>query len=223
MSTIGYYDPENFKKVYHAQPRTTIETLFYGNNVHHVQDLHEAYNLAKNSPGTIELTGMPIYKPEEQGLPMDANVLLFNDGGIFGRTAAARRIVGYPDVDVAKYCKIIREAVYNMRYRKLYEADAYVGLDEDFMTAAHIILPEGYENNLYNWMINFQYANEAYKPRYEASRPVSDHDGDIFFVADPDWPHGDPELQKQFPLGIAFFSPEENCAIVLGLRYFGEL
>ncbi|MBR0250629.1 MAG: phosphoenolpyruvate carboxykinase (ATP) [Synergistaceae bacterium] len=223
MSTIGYYDPENFKKVYHAQPRTTIETLFYGNNVHHVADLHEAYNLAKNSPGTIELTGMPVYKPEEQGLPMDANVLLFNDGGIFGRTAAARRIVGYPDVDVNKYCKIIREAVYNMRYRKLYEADAYVGLDEDFMTAAHIILPEGYENNLYNWMINFQYANEAYKPRYEASRRISDHDGDIFFVADPDWPHGDAKLQEQFPLGIAFFSPEENCAIVLGLRYFGEL
>ncbi len=201
MSTIGYYDPENFKKVYHAQPRTTIETLFYGNNVHHVLDLKEAYTLAKNSPGTIELTGMPVYKPTEQELPQNANVLLFNDGAIFGRTAAARRIVGYPDVDVAKYCKIIREAVFNMRYKKLYQADAYVGLDEDFMTAAHIIIPEGYENNLYNWMINFQYANEAYKPRYEKSRRISDHDGDIFFVADPDWSHPD------FPLGLAFFSP----------------
>ncbi|MBR0097202.1 MAG: phosphoenolpyruvate carboxykinase (ATP), partial [Synergistaceae bacterium] len=102
-------------------------------------------------------------------------------------------------------------------YRKLYKADAYVGLDEDFMTKAHLIVPEGYENNLYNWMINFQYANEAYKSRYENSRKISDVDGDIFIFADPDWSHPD------FPLGLAFFSPEENCAAVLGLRYFGEL
>ncbi len=217
MSTIGYYDEKNFKKIYHAQPRTTIESLFYGNNVHKVLDLKEAYNLAKNSPGTVELDGMPVYKPTEQELPQDANVLLFNDGAIFGRTAAARRIVGYPDVDTKALCTIVREAVYNMRYRKLYQADAYVGLDEDFMTRAHIILPEGYENNLYNWMINFQYANEAYKARYENSRQISDVDGDIFIFADPDWSHPD------FPLGLAFFSPEENCAAVLGLRYFGEL
>ena len=211
MSTIGFYNSENFKKVYHAQPRTTIESLFYGNNVHQVLDLKEAYNLAKNSPGTVELTGMPVYKPTEQELPQDANVLLFNDGAIFGRTAAARRIVGYPDVDVAKYCKIIREAVFNMRYKKLYKADAYIGLDEDFMTHAHILIPEGYE------MINFQYENEKYREIYKNSRPISDHEGDIFFIADPDWSHPD------FPLGLAFFSPEENCAAVLGLRYFGEL
>ncbi|MBR0044622.1 MAG: phosphoenolpyruvate carboxykinase (ATP), partial [Synergistaceae bacterium] len=98
-----------------------------------------------------------------------------------------------------------------------------IGLDEDFMTKAHIILPEGYENNLYNWMINFQYANEKYNARYENSRKISDVDGDIFIIADPEWPHGDAKLQEQFPLGLAFFSPEENCAAVLGLRYFGEL
>ena len=217
MSTIGYYDESNFKKIYHAQPRTTIESLFYGNNVHQVLDLKEAYNLAKNSPGTVVLDGMPVYKPTEQELPQDAQVLLFNDGAIFGRTAAARRIVGYPDVDTKALCTIVREAVFNMRYRKLYKADAYVGLDEDFMTKAHLIVPEGYENNLYNWMINFQYANEAYKSRYENSRKISDVDGDIFIFADPDWSHPD------FPLGLAFFSPEENCAAVLGLRYFGEL
>ncbi|MBQ3625626.1 MAG: phosphoenolpyruvate carboxykinase (ATP) [Synergistaceae bacterium] len=223
MSTIGYYDESNFKKIYHAQPRTTIESLFYGNNVHQVLDLKEAYNLAKNSPGTVVLDGMPVYKPTEQELPQDAQVLLFNDGAIFGRTAAARRIVGYPDVDTKALCTILREAVYNMRYRKLYKADAYIGLDEDFMTKAHIILPEGYENNLYNWMINFQYANEKYNARYENSRKISDVDGDIFIIADPEWPHGDAKLQEQFPLGLAFFSPEENCAAVLGLRYFGEL
>ncbi|MBR0043756.1 MAG: phosphoenolpyruvate carboxykinase, partial [Synergistaceae bacterium] len=125
MSTIGYYDESNFKKIYHAQPRTTIESLFYGNNVHQVLDLKEAYNLAKNSPGTVVLDGMPVYKPTEQELPQDAQVLLFNDGAIFGRTAAARRIVGYPDVDTKALCTIVREAVFNMRYRKLYKADAY--------------------------------------------------------------------------------------------------
>ena len=223
MATIGHYDPENFKKVYHAQPRTTIESLFYGNNVKKVLDLKEAYNLAKNSPGTVELTGMPVYKPTEQELPQDANVLLFNDGAIFGRTAVARRIVGYPDVNVTKLCKVIREAVFNMRDRTLYQADAFVGLDLDFMTHAHLIVPEGYENSLYNWMINFQYENEKYKAMYKDSRMISDHDGDIFIFADPEWPHGDPELKKEFPLGLAFFSPEENCAAVLGLRYFGEL
>ncbi len=217
MSTIGAYDSAKFKSVYHAQPRTTIETLFYGNNVHKVLDLKEAYNLAKNSPGTIELTGMPVYKPSEQELPQDANVLLFNDGAIVGRTAAARRIVGYPGVKTADLCKIVREAIFNMRNKKLYQADAFVGLDLDFMTHAHLIVPQGYENNLYNWMINFQYENEKYKALYKQSRPVSEVDGDIFIFADPDWSHPD------FPLGLAFFSPEENCAAVLGLRYFGEL
>ena len=66
-------------------------------------------------------------------------------------------------------------------------------------------------------MINFQYENEKYREIYKNSRPISDHEGDIFFIADPDWSHPD------FPLGLAFFSPEENCAAVLGLRYFGEL
>ena len=217
MATIGAYNEENFKKINRTQVRTTVESVFYGNNVHRVLDLKEAYDLAKNSPGTVELTGMPIYRPTEQELPQDANVLLFNDGAIFGRTAAARRIVGWPGVDTAALSSVVREAVFNTRNRKLYGADAYVGLDEDFMVKAHLLLPEGYENNLYNWMINFQYDNEAYKARYAKSRRISDVDGDIFFFADPDWTHPD------FPLGLAFFSPEENCAAVLGLRYFGEL
>ena len=104
MATIGAYDEENFKKVNKTQVRPTVEAVFYGNNVHRVLDLKEAYNLAKNSPGTVELTGMPVYHPTEQELPQDANVLLFNDGAIFGRTAAARRIVGWPGVCTTTYC-----------------------------------------------------------------------------------------------------------------------
>ncbi len=217
MSTIGAYDAERFGQVNRTPVRTTIETLFYGNNVKRVRDLREAYALAKDSPGTVELTGMPVFRPEDLELPADANVLLFNDGAVFGRTAAARRIVGYPDVDVAAMAGVVREAVYGMRYRRVYTADAYVGLEEDFMVKAHLALPQGFENNLYSWMFNFQHDNVRYREMYARSRRVSDVDGDIFIFADPDWTHPD------YPLGLAFFSPEENCAAVLGLRYFGEL
>lgn len=217
MATIGAYDAESFGRVHKTPVRTTVETLFYGNNVEKVRDLKEAYALAKASPGTVELTGMPVYRPEELELPPGANVLLFNDGTIFGRTAAARRIVGHPGVDVGRMAGLLREAVYGLRGRTLYTADAYVGLDEDFMVKAHLALPRGFENNLYSWMLNFQHDNERYRGMYARSRPVSDVDGDIFIFADPDWTHPD------FPLGLAFFSPEENCAAVLGLRYFGEL
>ena len=85
------------------------------------------------------------------------------------------------------------------------------------MVKAHLALPEGFENNLYSWMFNFQHDNARYREMYARSRRVSDVDGDIFIFADPDWTHPD------YPLGLAFFSPEENCAAVLGLRYFGEL
>ena len=80
MATIGHYEPENFKKVHQTPIRTTVESLFYGNNVKKVPDLKVAYELAKASPGTVELTGMPVWLPEEQGLPAGSNVLLFNDG-----------------------------------------------------------------------------------------------------------------------------------------------
>ena len=117
MATIGYYEPENFKKINHTMLRTTIVTAFYGNNVRRVQDLKEAYTLAKDIPGTIELTGMPVFRAEEQGLPVGANVLLFNDGAFYGRTAAARRIVGYPKVDPDYFATIIREAIYQRQFK----------------------------------------------------------------------------------------------------------
>jgi phosphoenolpyruvate carboxykinase (ATP) len=217
MATIGHYEPESFKKIHQTPIRTTVESLFYGNNVMKVPDLKVAYELAKASPGTVELTGMPVYLPEEQGLPAGANVLLFNDGAFYGRTAAARRIIGYPNVKPEEMATLIREAVYKLRDRKLYTADAYIGLEEDFMVSAHLLVPQGFENNLYSWLFNFQYINEKYKEMYNRSRKISDTDGDIFIFADPDWTHPD------YPLGLAFFSPKENCAVVLGLRYFGEL
>jgi phosphoenolpyruvate carboxykinase (ATP) len=178
--------------------------------------LKVAYSLAKASPGTVELTGMPIYRAADLGLPEESNVLLFNDGTVVGRCAAARRIIGYPGVDTAEMAAILREAVYGTRFRKLYHGEAIVGLDEDFMVKANIIIPEGFENNLLSWLVNFQYINGEYRARYEKSRPIGG-DGDVFVFTDPYWTHPD------YPLGLAIFSPEQNCAAVLGMRYFGEI
>ena len=215
MATRGLYtDHETFDRI-KSQARTTIETAFYGNNVIPVSDLKQAYELARRSPGTVELTGMPLYKPEEQGLPVNGNVLLMNDGAVVGRCAAARRILGEPGVTMAAYAPIIREAIYGTRFRTMYAAEALIGLSEDFMVKAHLLIPEKHENMLYNWMLNFQTLTREYEAMYGRSKELPD--GDIYMVADPEWASPD------FPLGLAFFDPEHNCAGVFGMRYFGEL
>ena len=43
---------------YFGRMRTIIETAFYGNNVVRVPSVRAAYELAKNSPGTV-VTDMP--------------------------------------------------------------------------------------------------------------------------------------------------------------------
>lgn len=215
MATFGNYkDDESFKKIT-SRIRTTIETAFWGNNVFHITTPHEAYELAKRSPGTVELTGMPVYEPEWQGLPTGCNVLLFNDGAVVGRCAAARRIIGEPNVSLDEYATKLREAVYNMRYKDLYATEAVIGLEKDFMVRAHLLIPKGHENMLYNWVLNFQYINKIYNEMYKESKKYVE--GDIYILADPDWKHPD------HPLGLSLFDPEHNCAAVLGMRYFGEL
>ena len=170
MATIEKYTTnEEFKSISSAA-RATIQSVFFGNNIEEVKTVSEAYKLALCSPGTIELTGMPIYEPEKIGLPKGANQLLFNDGAVTGRCAAARKIVGEPNCDLAKLLPIIREAVYNVRYKTMYTTEAVVGLEEDFMIKAHLAIPEGYENNLLSWMLNFQYVNEEYTNMYSKSR-----------------------------------------------------
>lgn len=72
--------------------RTTIETAFYGNNVESMVDLKKAYEMAKNSSGTIE-TDMLVFEPEKIGVPEGSKILLFNDGAIIGRFAGARVIL----------------------------------------------------------------------------------------------------------------------------------
>ena len=132
MATQEHFvDLDSFKRLNANPIRSTIETAFYGNNIKRIEDLKEAYELAKHSPGAIELTGMPVYKPVELGLPEGANVLLFNDGAVYGRCAAARRIIGEPGVNITEMATLLREAIYNSRFRKYYRAEAIIGLDED--------------------------------------------------------------------------------------------
>ena len=95
-----------------------------------VNTLKEAYELAKNSPGTI-VTDMPVYRGEEFGLEKDAKVLLFNDGAVTGRYAAARRIKGEPGVDSAKLDKVAMDAIYESRWKTMYHAEVFVGLAPD--------------------------------------------------------------------------------------------
>lgn len=194
--------------------RVTIETPFYGNNVCEVSSLREAYKLAKSSPGTI-VTDYEVFQPEKIGLDERSKVLLFNDGAEKGRCAAARRIIGSQDVNPEEYASKLREAVYNTRYKKMLRAKAYIGLDPDFMVKANLLVPEGHENILYNWLLNFQALNEVYSSMYLNSKSF-DNEGDIFVFSDPDWSH------PEHPLGLAFFDPAHNCAAILGMRYFGE-
>ncbi len=193
--------------------RATIETAFYRNNVHKVGSVAEAYFLAKESPGTI-VTDIPVYKPEYHGLPSDAKILVFNDGAVVGRCAQARRLAYTPGVDTKEYSAVIREAVYQTRFYKMYHAEAVIGLHPDFMVKAHLLIPEGFENTLLNWMLNFQAMNTEYAEMYKNSRLIDDYE--IFIFSNPYWEHPD------FPLGLAFFDPMHNVAALLGLRYFGE-
>ncbi len=214
MATVEFFTTsEEFKKITSAS-RTTIQTAFFSNNIKPVKNVAEAYELALKSPGTIELTGMPVYEPEKIGLPKGINQLLFNDGTVVGRCAAARKIVGEPGCNLTELLPILREAVYSTRYKTMLRAESVVGLEEDFMVKAHILIPEGFENVLYSWLLNFQYINDTYKAMYEKSRFIPE--GDLFIFSDPDWAH------PEYPYGLTFFDPKNNCAAILGMRYFGE-
>ena len=216
MSTVQYNKREEItaKNKLFSQVRTTIETAFYGNNVVKVNSLKEAYNLAYNSPGTI-ITSQCVYRGEELGLDSNARVLLFNDGNVKGRCAAAKKVLGEVDVNSEEYSGKIREAIFLTRGKKLYHGEVIIGLQEDFMVKAHLLIPEGHENILYNWMLNFQYINEEYINMYRKSKRI-EGEGDIYIFSDPEWKN------SEHPYGLAFFDSEHNVSSILGMRYFGE-
>lgn len=206
ITEIGASNPQLYSRI-----RTTIESAFYRNNVTHVTSLAQAYELAKNCPGTI-VTDLPVVRAEELGLPKDAKVLLFNDGKITGRQARLRRLAD--DKTRNSYGDVVREVVFRGSRKHWYHAEAYVGLDKDFMVKAHLLVPEGFENTLYSWILNFQAVDEEYTKLYKESKLIPE--GDIFIYSDPDM------VTPEYPDGLALFDDAFNCACLLGMRYFGE-
>lgn len=191
-----------------------IETAFYGNNVNKVDSIKEAYELALKQPQTIILD-KEIANAEDLGLPEGAKMLVDNGSSIVGRTAKARHIFGEnPETDPI-LLEVVMDAVYDASKRSFLKGEAVVGLDEDFMLRAHLMLPKDQASNLYSWLINFQIFNEDYKKRYENSKEYDEND--IYIIADPSWEN------KDYPDGLVYFDTKGNVAIILGLQYFGEL
>ena len=216
MSTKAYFKREEIgaNKPGFSKTRSIIEAAFYGNNVIKINTLREAYELAKNSPGTV-VTDMPVFRGEDFGLEKDSKVLLFNDGFVTGRAASARKITGEPGVDTENLNSKVMDAIYDTRYSTLYHAEVFIGLDPEFMVKAHLLIPEGEETLLYSWMLNFQYMSDEYVRMYKASRPIGD-ECDIYIFSNPQWKHQD------HPMGLTYFNTATNCAALLGMRYFGE-
>lgn len=196
-----------------SKMRSTIETAFYGNNVTPVTSVAQAYQLAAEEPGVIVLD-MPVYKPCEQGLPADAKVLVTNDGKTTGRYAKARRIIGDEGIDEVELANIARDAVYDSRDKEWLAADAIVGLDKKFTARAHLMITKDHASTLYSWIMNFKFFDAAVKEFYDDSLEIPE--GDIYIYSDPDY------VVPGHPGGLAIFDPAHNCAMILGMRYFGE-
>ena len=193
--------------------RSTIETAFYGNNVKPVTSVAEAYTLATQEPGVI-LLDMPVFKPEEQGLPADAKILVTNDGKTTGRYAKARRIIGDEGIDEVELAGIARDAVYDSRNKEWISTQVVVGLDQKFTARAHLMIPKDHASIMYSWIMNFKFFDEATKDFYNNSKDIPE--GDIYIYSDPDY------VLPGHPGGLAIFDPAHNCAMILGMRYFGE-
>ena len=193
--------------------RSTIETAFYGNNVKPVTSVAEAYTLATQEPGVI-LLDMPVFKPEEQGLPVDAKILVTNDGKTTGRYAKARRIIGDEGIDEVELAGIARDAVYDSRNKEWISTQVVVGLDQKFTARAHLMIPKDHASIMYSWIMNFKFFDDAVKEFYNNSKDIPE--GDIYIYSDPDY------VVPGHPGGLAIFDPAHNCAMILGMRYFGE-
>lgn len=215
MSTIGNYkhsDIRNGNPKFSAL-KTTVESAFYGNNVTPVDTISEAYERAANLPNVTKLDA-DVKHHEELGLPDGAKIIVAFDGAIIGRTAKARKVYGQNKKLDDKLLGVVRDAILEGSHKPFISGKSIVGLDEDFMLKAHIMMPETYAPTLYSWLLNFQIDNEEYAKRYANSREYDENDLYLYF--DPEWKHED------FPDGLAYFDVKANVACILGLSYFGE-
>ena len=216
MATVSTYSREELSagRHYFSPLRSIIETAFYGNNVSKVETLEEAYYLALQSPGTI-VTDQEINNPDKYGLPHASKILVFNDGKTLARRGDLRRDYLDGKASPDEYEKIVRETIFQNRYKKLYHASVYIGMHRDFMVKAHLLLPEGSEALLFNWMLNFQHIDNHSQAAYEESLRFKD-EGDIFIFA---LPETQPEA---FPEGLSLYDGPGNAAFISGLSFFAE-
>jgi phosphoenolpyruvate carboxykinase (ATP) len=193
--------------------RAILESAFYANSVNKTS-IPELYDLSLKQPGVI-VTSHPLYNPEQFGLSKDSKVLVSNDGGIVGRTARARRLVRQMGDEKAEFIKILSEAVFQLNKRDALWLEAIVGLHPDFMVKANLLSPVTDAKNMFDWGTNFAPWIEPWIGLYEKSRQLDD-EPEIMVIADPEW------HDERFPDGLVIIDEDENCAALLGLRYFGE-
>src|SRR5699024_10822632 len=75
------------------------------------------------------------------------------------------------------------DAIYKAKNYPFLEGEAIVGLDEDFIVRAHLLLPNAEANNLYSWLLNIQVLNDEDAKRYEQSKEYEEND--IYTFSDP--------------------------------------
>ena len=114
------------------------------------------------------------------------------------------------------------DAIYSARYKKLYHATVYAGLDPEFMVKVHLLIPEGEENIMYSWMLNFQYMSDDYVKMYKESVAVGNgKEPDIYIFSDPQWNGSDRPnvsldcLSDPQKKTLCYFNTETNCAASL--------
>lgn len=173
----------------------------------------ELYEIALTQPEVL-ITSHPFYKPEQFSLPPDTKVLVSNDGCIVGRTARARRIVRHMGNDKGEYLKILSEAIYQLNKRQSLWLEGIVGLHPDFMIKANLLSPVSDAKNMFDWGTNFAPWLQPWTDLYKESRQIEELD--IMVLADPEW------QDERFPDGLVIIDEDQNCAALLGLRYFGE-
>jgi len=192
--------------------RAYVESAFHSNSVSRTSAA-DLYKLAVKQP-EIVISSEPMYHPEQFGLPKNAKILISNDGGIVGRTARARRLVREMGKERDKYLGILGEAIYHFNRRPGLWIEGIVGLHPDFMVKAHLLSPETDAKNMLDWAINFSPWMKPWTDLYKKSRQLDEPD--ILVFADPEWSHPD------FPNGLVIIDEDQNCIVILGLRYFGE-
>ncbi|OGG06674.1 MAG: hypothetical protein A3F83_06780 [Candidatus Glassbacteria bacterium RIFCSPLOWO2_12_FULL_58_11] len=214
MSTKSTY--EFFKDdLYKIGPfRATVEAAFFGNNVELMKHA-QIYELARRQPAIRELD-VPMYKPEQFGIPAGSPVLLSIDGSVVGRTARARKIMRrINEAERKKLLGLLREAIFDLGQKECLVTSGIGGLTDEFMLKMHLLIPKRHAKNAADWLTNFQSFEGEAVERYHRSKPIEEPD--ILVLVDPEWRH------PEFKDGLVIIDDDTNAIAVLGLRYFGEI